>query len=69
MKVTYDTEVDVLRIRFTDAPIVESDELREGVIVDFDEDGNIVGLELLDARDKVADTQRLEFSITQQPAA
>jgi uncharacterized protein YuzE len=69
MKVTYDTEVDVLRIRFTDAPIAESDELREGVIVDFDEDGNIVGLELLDARDKVADTQRLEFSITQQPAA
>ena len=45
MKVTYDPEVDVLRILFSNAPIEESDEDRPGVIIDYDKDGNVVGLE------------------------
>lgn len=49
MKVTYDPEVDVLRILFSAAAIHESDEDKPGVILDFDKDGNIVGLEVLDA--------------------
>jgi len=49
MKVTYDPEVDVLRILFRDAPIEESDEDKPGVIIDYDKDGNIVGLEVLNA--------------------
>lgn len=49
MKITYDTEVDVMRIIFNDAPIEESDEEKPGIILDFDKDGNIVGMEILDA--------------------
>ena len=49
IKITYDPEVDVLRIIFSDAPIEESDEEKPGVILDFDKDGNVVGLEILDA--------------------
>lgn len=47
MKVNYHTEVDVLRIVLSEQPIVESDEKRPGVILDYDADGNIVGLEIL----------------------
>ena len=49
MKITYDAEVDVLRIVFSNTPIEESDEDKPGVILDYDKDGNIVGLEILDA--------------------
>ena len=42
MKVTYDPEVDVLRILFRNAPIEESDEDKPGVILDYDKDGNVV---------------------------
>ena len=49
MKVTYDPEVDVLRILFSNAPIEESDEDKPGFIIDYDREGNIVGMEILDA--------------------
>ena len=41
-EVTYDPQVDVLRILLNDAPIEESDEDKPGVILDYDKDGNIV---------------------------
>lgn len=40
MKVTYDPEVDVLRILFRDVPIEESDEDKPGVILDYDTAGS-----------------------------
>jgi len=49
MKVTYDPEVDVLRLLFNESPIEESDEEREGVIFDYDINGKLVGMEILDA--------------------
>ena len=39
MKITYDPEVDVLRIIFSNAPIEESDEEKPGIILDFDKTG------------------------------
>jgi uncharacterized protein YuzE len=53
MKVTYDPEVDVLHVLFSNAPIEESDEDKPGVILDYDKDGNIVGLEILDAQKRL----------------
>jgi len=53
MKVTYDADVDILRILFRDAPIEESDEDKPGVILDYDKEGNIVGLEVLNASRRV----------------
>jgi uncharacterized protein YuzE len=49
MKVIYDPEVDVLRVLFRDAPVAESDEDKPGIILDYDKDGNVVGLEVLNA--------------------
>ena len=62
MKVTYDPEVDVLRIIFRHAPIEESDEDKPGVILDYDADGNVVGLEVLNASRRVENPR--EFAVT-----
>ena len=61
MKVTYDPEVDVLRILFSSAAIEESDEDKPGVILDYDKEGNVVGMEILDASKRVDDPRAVEF--------
>ena len=64
MKVTYDPEVDVLRILLSDAPIEESDEDKPGVILDYDKDGNVVGLEILEASKRIANPRSVEYAVT-----
>ena len=63
MKVTYDPEVDVLRILFRDAPIDESDEDKPGIILDYDKEGNIVGLEVLNASKRVENPRSVEYAM------
>ncbi len=69
MKVTYDPEVDVLRILLSQAPIEESDEEKPGVILDYDKDGNVVGMEGLDASTRVENPRHMEYAIASAPAA
>ena len=64
MKVIYDPEVDVLRILLTEAPIEESDEEKPGVILDYDKDGNMVGLEILNASQRITNPRSLEYAVT-----
>jgi uncharacterized protein YuzE len=54
MKTTYDREIDALYVRFADTPVIESEEVAAGVVLDFDADGRIVAIELLDASKHVA---------------
>jgi uncharacterized protein YuzE len=54
MKTIYDREADALYVRFADASIVESEEVADGVVLDFDAEGRIVAIELLDASKHVA---------------
>jgi uncharacterized protein YuzE len=64
VKVTYDPEVDVLRILLSDAAIEESDEDKPGVILDYDKDGNIVGLEILEASKRTTNPRSVEYAVT-----
>ncbi|MEI6394911.1 MAG: DUF2283 domain-containing protein [Verrucomicrobiota bacterium] len=64
MKVTYDPEVDVLRILFRDVPIEESDEDKPGVILDYDKDGNLVGMEVLNASQRVENPRSVDYTVT-----
>ncbi|MEA2855803.1 MAG: hypothetical protein QOH98_124 [Methylobacteriaceae bacterium] len=50
MKLHYDSEADALYVRFSDQKILESEEVRPGLILDFDEEGRIVAIEMLDVR-------------------
>ena len=64
MKVTYDQEVDILRIVLNDVDIQETDEDKPGVIIDYDDHGNVVGLEILDASTRIANPRTLEYAVT-----
>jgi len=64
LKVTYDPEVDVLRILLSDAPIEESDEDKPGVILDYDRDGNVVGLEILEASKRIPNPRSVQYAVT-----
>ncbi len=71
MKVTYDPEVDVLRILLQSGSVEESDESKPGIILDYDKEGNVVGVEILDASRRTDNPRSMEYAITQpdhQPA-
>lgn len=63
MKVTYDPEVDVLRILFNNEPIEESDTAKPGVVLDYDKDGNVVGMEILNASKRIENPRSVEYAI------
>ncbi len=63
MKVYYDPGVDVLRILFSNQAIEESDEDKPGVIIDYDNKGNIVGLEVLEASKNVENPRSVEYAV------
>ena len=48
MRLKIDRESDALYFRLDETSIIESEEVQPGVILDFDEHGNVVGIELLD---------------------
>ena len=59
MQAKYDAEVDILKVRWSDAAIEESDQDKPGIILDYDIDGNIVGVEILNASKKIEDVALL----------
>jgi uncharacterized protein YuzE len=63
MKVVYDPETDIVRVLFSNASVDESDEDKPGIILDYDKDGNIVGLEILDASKRMENPRSLEYAV------
>ena len=59
----YDPETDALTIIFSDAKISESDEVREGVIIDYDRDGKIISMEVLDASEQISERQGIFYEL------
>ena len=49
MRISYDEKADALYIRLKETTYYESEEIREGVLLDYDDKGNLIGLEILDA--------------------
>jgi uncharacterized protein YuzE len=47
MKLNVDKEADALHLRLDDSPIVESEEVSPGVVLDYNESNEVVGVELL----------------------
>ena len=63
MKVTYDPDVNVLNIVLSGVPAEDSDESRPGLILDYDQRGNLVGIEVLDASRRIEDPLSVEYTI------
>ena len=65
MKVSYDPKTDTISVVFRDkTAVAESDEEKPGIILDYDSEGNLVSLEILDASKRVSEAQRVDFQIT-----
>ena len=66
MKVRYDRKTDTLSLVLRDnVKVVESDEDKPGVILDYDKDGNLVSLEILDASGRVTDARNVDFQLAE----
>jgi uncharacterized protein YuzE len=67
MKIEYSKNVDALYIRLREAKIVDSMDIEEGVTVDLDEKGHIVGIEILDASEKLQLSELVNIFIENLP--
>lgn len=61
MKLSYDKETDSLYIHLSNMPSVDSDEVADGVVLDFDSNGLLVGIDVQQASQKI-DIQSVSLS-------
>jgi len=61
MKVIYDPETDTLSIIFRTDNISESDEVKNGVIIDYAKDGKVVSMEIMDASEQISEPQGILY--------
>ena len=65
MKVRYDQRTDTLTMLLKEGvAVVESDEEKPGVILDYDQDGDLVSIEVLDASQRMTEARKVDFQTT-----
>ena len=63
MVIKYDKESDIIYIQFSEKPVVESDEDKPGIILDYSENGEIVGIEVLEASKKISQPNGISYEV------
>jgi hypothetical protein len=63
MKIEYDPKADAMYIRLKSGAIAESDEIRPGLVIDFDADGKLLGIEMLDVSLLTDNPRELSLSL------
>jgi uncharacterized protein YuzE len=61
----YDEKADALYLRLDDSKVVESEEVKPGIVLDFNAENQVVGIEVLDLKRRVprADLKQLKFEV------
>jgi len=67
MRFHYDKKEDAFYIRFNENPYQKSEEIQEGIIFDYDKNEKIIGIEILDASQKLPRQFKLELSKRKLP--
>ena len=67
MKIEYSKTADALYVYFREAEVAKSTEIQEGVVIDFDSEEQIVGIEVLDASARLSPSDLVNFSIENLP--
>jgi uncharacterized protein YuzE len=67
MKITYDQQVDALYIRFKETTVT-TQHLAEGIAADYDSEGRLAGIELLDAAKRLGDPSAFKRVILEEVA-
>ncbi len=63
MKIEYDPKADAMYIRLIAGTVVDSDEIRPGVVFDFDKDGRVLGIEMLDVSQRTDNPRELAMEL------
>lgn len=69
MRVRVDHGADAVYVNLTDRPIKDSEEVADGIVVDYDDQGRIVGVEILDASKRTDDPEALKRFSLEMPSA
>ena len=67
MRIEYDAEADAFYVQFKDVRPDDNVDVEEGVTVDLDDEGHIVGLEILDAAERLGLESLMNVSIENMP--
>ena len=59
MKIEYDQHADSMYIRLLAGTVVESEEIRPGVVFDYDVEGKVLGIEMLDVSERTDNPREL----------
>lgn len=62
MKIEYDKEVDALYIRIQDKTVAQTKEIEDGLNIDLDENGKLIGIEILDATERYSKSDIFNIS-------
>jgi uncharacterized protein YuzE len=62
VRLKVDKESDALYFRLTESAIIDSEEVRPGVILDFDRNGQVVGVEFLGIRARTSERELVSLS-------
>lgn len=65
MKMHYDKKSDALYLRLDNSQIVESEEVQPGIVLDYNDNNQVVGVEILRVKERVpsADLKHLDFKV------
>ena len=65
MKVHFDEKADAVYLRLDDSRIVESEEVQPGIVLDFNEHNQVVGIEILRVKERVplANLKQMQFEV------
>ncbi len=63
MKIKYDKQQDIIYFKFLESQVVESDEQKPGIIMDYDKEDNIVGIEVLEASKKMGKPGSVSYEV------
>ena len=65
MRVHFDQESDAIYFRLDDSKIVESEEVKPGIVLDFNEQNQVVGVEILNAGKRVSESslKQMHFEV------
>ena len=65
MKLHVDKKADALYLRLDDSKIIESEEVKPGIILDFNDKNQVVGVEILDVKKRVpeANLKEMKFEV------
>jgi uncharacterized protein YuzE len=63
MRIKYDKDTDIVYIRFSSLEIIESDQEKPGIILDYAEGGEIVGIEILNASKNMDEEKGILYEV------